>query len=138
MRYVNLIIAALFAWSAILQYNDPDPWLWIAMYAAAAVMAGLAAFGRYPLPALVLLSAACLVWMGLLAGGVVDFLQADNRARLNRPVLFNAISRGVPGREMPAWSKVMNEQQIADVTEYVYQAFISSTAPEPVSPAGEH
>ena len=54
-----------------------------------------------------------------------NFLLAENRTRLNRPVLFNAISRGVPGREMPAWSKVMTDQQIADITEYVFQAFVT-------------
>jgi len=30
----------------------------------------------------------------------------------------------VIGREMPAWEKVMSDQQIADITEYVYQRFI--------------
>lgn len=74
MRYLNLVVAATFAWSAIIQYNDPDPWLWIAVYAAAAVMAGLAAFGRYPVPALVALGVACMVWMVTLAGGVADFI----------------------------------------------------------------
>ena len=52
----------------------------------------------------------------------------ESRMRLNRHVLYNAISQGVPGREMPAWSKVLDGQQIADIAEYVYQAFISSEA----------
>ncbi len=58
-----------------------------------------------------------------------NFLLADTQARLNRPVLFNAISKGVPGREMPAWSKVMTDQQIADITEYVFQSFIDKQQP---------
>lgn len=58
-----------------------------------------------------------------------NFLLAESRARLHRPVLFNAIRRGVPGREMPAWSKVMNDQQIADITEYVYRTFITGGTP---------
>ncbi len=33
----NVVFAALFVVSAGLQYNDPDPWRWIALYGAAAV-----------------------------------------------------------------------------------------------------
>ena len=59
-----------------------------------------------------------------------NFLLSENRARLARPVLFNAIKEGVPGREMPAWGKVMTDQLIADITEYVYQAFIEDNTPD--------
>ncbi|MEN8205563.1 MAG: c-type cytochrome [Pseudomonadota bacterium] len=59
-----------------------------------------------------------------------NFLLTENRTRLQRPVLFNAIKQGVTGREMPAWGKVMTDQQIADVTEYVYQAFIEDNTPD--------
>ena len=53
-----------------------------------------------------------------------NFLHPASRARLDRPTLFTAIRQGVAGREMPAWSKVLTDQQIADVTEYVFQTFI--------------
>lgn len=42
----------------------------------------------------------------------------------NRPTLFNAIAEGRNGSEMPAWNKVLNDQQIADVAEFVFRAFI--------------
>jgi mono/diheme cytochrome c family protein len=67
-----------------------------------------------------------------------NFLLADTQARLNRAVLFNAISKGVPGREMPAWSKVMTDQQIADITEYVFQSFISRERPADAQPLGNN
>ena len=67
-----------------------------------------------------------------------NFLLAENRARLNRPVLFNAIQLGVPGREMPAWGKVMSDQQIADITEYVYQAFITGETQATATKTGEN
>lgn len=67
-----------------------------------------------------------------------NFLLADTQARLNRPVLFNAISKGVPGREMPAWSKVMTDQQIADITEYVFQSFISRERQADEQPSGNN
>jgi mono/diheme cytochrome c family protein len=53
-----------------------------------------------------------------------NFLEPASRATLNRPMLYEAVSMGRLGTEMPAWSKVLNEQQIADVSEYVFQQFI--------------
>lgn len=53
-----------------------------------------------------------------------NFLHPASQARFNRPELFKAIKQGVPGREMPAWGKVLNDQQIADITEYVFQTYI--------------
>ena len=38
--------------------------------------------------------------------------------------LYKAIAEGTRGTEMPAWDKVLNPQEIADVAEYVYAAFI--------------
>ena len=45
---------------------------------------------------------------------------------LNRPTLFNAIAEGRNGSEMPAWNKVINDQLIADVAEFVFRTFIQS------------
>lgn len=53
-----------------------------------------------------------------------DFLLESSRQRLNRPALFKAISKGSLGSEMPAWDKVLNEQEIANVAEFVFQTFI--------------
>jgi len=53
-----------------------------------------------------------------------DFLTADTRGRFNRPTLFHAISKGVVGSVMPAWEKVLTPQQIANVAEFVFEAFV--------------
>ncbi len=53
-----------------------------------------------------------------------NFLDPVVRRAFNRQALFNGIKHGVTGREMPAWGKVLTDQQIADVTEFVYTAFI--------------
>ena len=53
-----------------------------------------------------------------------DFTAPRARAELNRPHLFDGIAGGVVGSEMPAWSKVLDEQQIADIAEYVFTAFV--------------
>ena len=53
-----------------------------------------------------------------------NFVASESRRIMNRPALFMAISRGKQGTVMPAWSTVLNNQQIADVAEYVFQTFI--------------
>lgn len=55
-----------------------------------------------------------------------DFLLETSRQRLNRPVLFEAITNGRLGTNMPAWGKVLSNQEIADVAEFVFQNFISA------------
>lgn len=54
----------------------------------------------------------------------VDFLTEKSRASLNRPTLFTIISAGKLGTEMPAWRNVLTDQEMANVAEYVFQAFI--------------
>ena len=53
-----------------------------------------------------------------------NFLSIESRIRLNRPTLFGAVRDGIRGSVMPSWGKVLNDQQIADVAEYVFTAFV--------------
>jgi len=55
-----------------------------------------------------------------------NFQDPATQQVLNRPALFRGIKDGVIGREMPAWGKVMDDQMIADISEYVYREFIRS------------
>lgn len=57
-----------------------------------------------------------------------NFLDDPSRKTLNRPNLFKSIGVGKPGTVMPAWSKVLTDQQIADVAEFVFQNFVSRQA----------
>ncbi|MEY2687563.1 MAG: hypothetical protein RL375_1761 [Pseudomonadota bacterium] len=57
-----------------------------------------------------------------------NFIDPATRARLNRPLLFASIHAGRLGTEMPAWSKVASDQQIADVAEYVFRTFVLGSA----------
>jgi mono/diheme cytochrome c family protein len=68
-----------------------------------------------------------------------NFVEQASRTRLNRSALYAAISEGRLGSEMPAWKQVAGPQQIADVAEYVFQAFIrpaGAGAATPVPTAG--
>ena len=59
-----------------------------------------------------------------------NFNASQSRQTLNRPALYEAISSGKPGTVMPAWGKVLSEQEIAHVAEYVYQVFIRQVSHE--------
>jgi mono/diheme cytochrome c family protein len=64
-----------------------------------------------------------------------NFISNDSRLALNRPKIFKAVTNGFPGTVMPAWGKVFSEQDIADVAEYVFRAFIKADIePSPVEP----
>lgn len=53
-----------------------------------------------------------------------NFTSAESRRLFNRERLFNSVANGKVGTVMPAWSRVLTPQQIANVAEFVFQAFI--------------
>jgi len=53
-----------------------------------------------------------------------NFQHPGSKNLYNRPALFQAIAKGSLGAEMPAWDTVFDGQQIADVAEFVFRAFI--------------
>ena len=42
MKWFNIIFVVIFILFAVVQYNDPDPWLWIALYLYGAILCYLA------------------------------------------------------------------------------------------------
>ena len=61
-------MAALFAFAAALQFNDPDPVQWIAIYMAAVVVSlGVALRRRVPPAAMAALVLVAIVWAGAIA-----------------------------------------------------------------------
>ena len=47
MRIFNIVFIVIFVLFAALQYNDPDPYIWMPIYLYGAVMCFYAAKGRY-------------------------------------------------------------------------------------------
>lgn len=70
-RAANIVALLVFAFSAVVQFNDPDPLVWMAIYAAAAAACGLelAGKGRWWLATAV--AAVALAWSAALVPGVV-------------------------------------------------------------------
>jgi len=53
-----------------------------------------------------------------------NFHDEYSHINLNRPTIFSVVTTGKPGTVMPAWGKVLSEQEIANVTEFVFQTFV--------------
>ena len=79
-RFVGAVFVAVFGLCVAVQFNDPDPAAWIAIYAAAGLVCALLAFGavgkRAVVPAVVV-GAVALVWLLTLLPSAVSFLQSN-------------------------------------------------------------
>lgn len=58
-----------------------------------------------------------------------NFISEDSSRALNRPKIYKAVHGGLKGSVMPAWSKVLKEQEMANVAEYVFRAFVLKDFP---------
>lgn len=75
MKILNLLLAAVFLLFAIVQYNDPDPWLWVALYGFVAGVAAFAAFGKYHSWLVAIGLALSIVWLASLTPGLLEWIQ---------------------------------------------------------------
>jgi mono/diheme cytochrome c family protein len=53
-----------------------------------------------------------------------NFIDKNFRLSFNRPAIYTAVHDGRLGAEMPAWSKVLNDQEMTDVSEFVFRRFV--------------
>ncbi len=74
MRITNIILTILFIVFAIVQYNDPDPWLWIGIYLFMTIMSGLAASNRFPSWVLRGGMLGCIIGLAMLLPDFIDWL----------------------------------------------------------------
>ena len=81
MKVFNLIFCLLFLFSAGLQYNDPDPYIWILIYLYGAVLCWLA-FRNQFYPKLYLLGiiicGTYAIYLFFAKDGVLDWIQKHN------------------------------------------------------------
>ena len=62
-RGIDWSMGVLFAFAAVVQFNDADPVRWVAIYGAAGSVSVMAALGRrIPVPVVLALGGAALVW----------------------------------------------------------------------------
>lgn len=85
MKIFNLVFSILFVLFAALQYNDPDPWLWIPIYLFAAILCWFAFRGKYCRAALLFGILAYTAYAAVLffeKDGVLDWLTKHEAANI--------------------------------------------------------
>lgn len=81
MKWFNLIFCLLFIVSAALQYNDPDPYVWMPLYLYAAVLCWLIIRQKFYPDAYLIGIVVYLIYAVYLLfaeNGVLDWLQQHN------------------------------------------------------------
>jgi len=81
MKVFNLIFCLLFIFSAALQYNDPDPYVWMPIYMYGAVLCWLAFRNRYYPKAYVvgiIIYLAYAIYLFFAKDGVLDWINEHN------------------------------------------------------------
>jgi hypothetical protein len=82
MRVLHFTLAVLFLSFTIVQFNDPDPLLWILIYGAMVAVCVMAAF-KLVYPKLMMVQGALyLVYCVLLWSGVSQWFTSDDKAML--------------------------------------------------------
>lgn len=71
IRTSSAFLALLFLFGAAVQFNDPDPFRWIAIYVAASAVCAFAAMGRLRWPFPVATALVAFVWALTLAPRVL-------------------------------------------------------------------
>ena len=67
----NAVLFLAFVFSVIVQFNDPDPWSWALIYAAAAIICALEIRRRVRWPAAALLAGIAFIWAATIAPRVL-------------------------------------------------------------------
>ena len=81
MKLFNLVFCLLFIFSAALQYNDPDPYIWIPIYMYGAVLCWLAFRNKfYPKACLVgiFIYLVYAIYLFFAKDGVLDWINKHN------------------------------------------------------------
>lgn len=58
---INIILTILFLLFALVQFNDPDPFVWIIIYGSVALVSGLAIKNIYNRKVLLIIMTVCLI-----------------------------------------------------------------------------
>ena len=88
MKFLHGLLALMFLAFTGLQFNDPDPLLWISIYGAMVVTCVMAIFKMYNKIAMVILAVSYIVYCIFLWPGVTEWLAQENKG-----VLFDDVMK---------------------------------------------
>ena len=75
MKVLNIIITILFFLFAIIQFNDPDPWLWVAIYGLVGVISAGTIFNKYFKISIYVGIAICILGIGILFPELINWVR---------------------------------------------------------------
>ena len=81
MKIFNIVFCLLFVFSAALQYNDPDPYVWMPIYLYGAALCWLAFRDRYYPKACIagiIVYTAYAIYLFFAKDGVLDWIKEHN------------------------------------------------------------
>lgn len=81
-KFLHWFLAVLFLVCAGLQYNDPDPYIWIPIYGSMMVLCVLATFDRFYVRINYVLMAIFLLYSLFYIPGVIEWLKSENPMEL--------------------------------------------------------
>jgi hypothetical protein len=82
MKILHGFLAFMFLSFAAVQYNDPDPFLWIFIYLAMVALCVLAIFRKFYPMVMGALAIGFMIYASLLSPGVYDWFMSDDRSLL--------------------------------------------------------
>ncbi len=82
MKIFSIIFAIIFLLFCIVQFNDPDPFIWIAIYSSMVVVCAIAAFDYYPRRMYWILLVLFVAYSTMDIPSVLIWLKQDDRAAL--------------------------------------------------------
>lgn len=94
MKTLNIALAILFFLFAAVQFNDPDPLVWVLVYSAVGTLCLLAALKGYFQWLTLALATAVLIWLLMLLPGIVSWI------RMGMPTIVGAMIAEAPHIEV--------------------------------------
>ena len=82
LKITNGFLAAMFLLFAAVQYNDPDPGLWMLVYGAMCFACVAAIFNRFSFPLMTVMAGGYLILSALHVDGMLQWLKSPNRKML--------------------------------------------------------
>ncbi|MBK9175222.1 MAG: transmembrane 220 family protein [Flavobacteriales bacterium] len=94
MKALNITLAILFLLFAAVQFNDPDPLVWMFVYGAVGTLCLLAALNGHFKWFTAAMAAVVLIWMLMLLPGIVSWV------RMGMPPIVGAMKAEAPHIEV--------------------------------------
>lgn len=82
MKIVKIFLAILFLLFVVVQFNDPDPLLWILVYGSMVVISVMSIFHRYPTGVMIVMAAGFLIMTVLYYDGFATWFGSTDRGLL--------------------------------------------------------